>query len=99
MALKTLWILANIVFTTFLTVQLANVLEGYLKPQTTRTWDENARLENMEFPLMIKICVIPGINQTALQEVGYKDTFSYFLGQEDKFDNNSAYGRAGHTKD
>ena len=94
--LKTLWILANIVFTAFLTVQLANVLEGYIKPQTTRTWDEDVRLEDMEFPLVIKICVIPGFNQAALQEVGYKDTISYFLGS---YNNNSAYGWAGHTKD
>ena len=54
LGLKTIWILANIVFKTFLTVQLANVLEGYIKPQTTRTWDEYARLEEMEFPLVIK---------------------------------------------
>ena len=99
LGLKTIWISANIVFTTFLTVQLANVLEGYIKPQTTRTWDEDVRFEDMEFPLVIKICVIPGFNQTALQDFGYKDTFSYFLGREDKFNNNSAYGWAGHTKD
>ena len=69
LALKTLRILANIVFTAFLTVQLANVLEGYIKPKTTRTWDEYVRLEDMEFPLVIKICVIPGFNQTALRKV------------------------------
>ena len=96
LGLKTIWVLANIVFATFLTLQLANVLEGYIKPQTTRTWDEYARLDEMEFPLVIKICVIPGFNQTALQEVGYKDTISYFLGS---YNNNSAYGWAGHTKD
>ena len=58
LGLKTIWISANIVFTTFLTVQLANVLEGYIKPQTTRTWDEDVRFEDMEFPLVIKICVM-----------------------------------------
>ena len=99
MALNTLWILSNVVFTAFLTVQLAHVLEGYVKPQTTRTWDEYARLEDMEFPLVIKICVIPGFNQTALEELGYYDASSYFLGR-DKYDNyNSTYGWAGHTKD
>ena len=98
LGLKTIWISANIVFTTFLTVQLANVLEGYLKPQTTRTWDEYARLDEMEFPLVIKICVIPGFNQTALQELGYKDTISYFLGRV-SYNNNSVYSWAGHTKD
>ena len=84
MALNTLWILSNVVFTVFFTIQLAHVLQGYIKPQTTRTWDEYARLEEMEFPLVIKICVIPGFNQTAVREFGYKDIFSYFVGRKDR---------------
>ena len=96
---KIFWILVNIVFTALLTVQLSHVLQGYIKPQTTRTWDEYARLEDMKFPLVIKICVIPGFNQTALQELGYKDTYSYFLGREDSYNDNHTYGWAGHTKD
>ena len=99
MALNTLWILSNVVFTVFFTIQLAHVLQGYIKPQTTRTWDEDVRFEDMEFPLVIKICVIPGFNQTALQELGYKDTYSYFLGREDSYNDNHTYGWAGHTKD
>ena len=86
LTLKTLWISANIAFTAFLTVQLAYVLEGYVTPETTRTWDEYEQLEDMEFPLVIKICVVPGFNQRALREVGYEDTFSYFLGR-DHYDN------------
>ena len=72
--LKTLWVSANIVFTALLAVQLSHVLQGYIKPQNTRTWDEYARLEDLEFPLVIKICISPGFNQTALREVGYEDT-------------------------
>ena len=97
--LKTLSVLASIVFTAFLTVQLANVLQGYIKPQTTRTWDEYARLEDMEFPLVIKICVVPGFNQTALRELGYYDTFSYFVGRDHYENDISTYGWAGHTND
>ena len=99
LTLKTLWISANIAFTAFLTVQLAFVLEGYVKPETTQTWDEYARLAEMEFPLVIKICVIPGFNQTALQELGYKEAFSYFVGRDKYYNDNSTYGWAGHTKD
>ena len=77
--LKTLWILVNIVFTAFLTVQLAHIFERYVRPQTTRTWEEKVPLKDLDFPLVLKICVIPGFNQTALQEVGYRDTFSYFV--------------------
>ena len=96
MALNTLWILSNVVFTVFFTIQLAHVLQGYIKPQTTRTWDEYARLEEMEFPLVIKICVIPGFNQKALREFGYEDIFSYFVGRKDS-DYYTTYGWAGHT--
>ena len=96
MALNTLWILSNVVFTVFFTIQLAHVLQGYIKPQTTRTWDEYARLEEMEFPLVIKICVIPGFNQKALSEFGYEDIFSYFVGRKDS-DYYTTYGWAGHT--
>ena len=94
--LKTLWVSANIVFTALLAVQLSHVLQGYIKPQTTRTWDEYARLEEMEFPLVIKICVIPGFNQTAVREFGYKDIFSYFVGRKDS-DYYTSYDWAGHT--
>ena len=83
----------------FFTIQLAHVLQGYIKPQTTPTWDEYAGLEDMEFPLVIKICVSPGFNQTALREVGYQDTFAYFLGRDEYGNVNSTYGWAGHTNE
>ena len=99
LTIKTLSLLANIVFTAFLTIQLARVFEDYIKPQTTRTWDEYARLEDMEFPLVVKICVIPGFNQTAVREQGYYDTFSYFVGRDHYANDTSTYGWAGHTND
>ena len=52
----------------------------------------------MEFPLVIKICVVPGFNQKALREVGYEDTYAYFLGLND-IDNGNNFGWAGHTGD
>ena len=99
LTLKALSVLANIVFTAFLTVQLARVFEDYIKPKTTRTWDEYARLEDMDIPLVIKICVIPGFNQTALEKLGYYDTFSYFVGRDHYGNENSTYGWAGRTND
>ena len=81
-----------------MTVQLAYVLEGYVKPETTRTWDEYEHFAEMEFPLVIKICVIPGFNQTALRELGYKEAFSYFVGRDKYYNTNSTYSWAGHTK-
>ena len=95
--IKTLWILANFVCTAILTVQLGHVLEGYIKPTITRTWEEEVPLQDIDFPVVIKICVVPGFNQTALYEVGYDGTWNYFLGQS-KF-NDSVIGWAGHTVD
>ena len=95
--LKTLWICANITATAFLTAQLGHVLEGFFKPTITRTWEEEVLLKDMDFPLVAKICIIPGFNQTALYGVGYDGTVNYFVGQS-RF-NYSLYGWAGHTED
>ena len=96
--LNTLWVLANIAFTALLLVQLANILEGYIHPQTRHTWEKKEPLQNIEFPLVIKICVKPAFNQTALKEVGYKDTFSYIVGVNDSDSYSQIYGWAGHTE-
>ena len=71
---KSLWVLANLVCTALLALQLGHVLEGYVNPTITRTWEEEVDLEDIDFPVTIKICVIPGFNQTALHEVGYGGT-------------------------
>ena len=94
---KSLLVLANLVCTAILAFQLGHVLEGYVNPTITRTWEKEVALEDIDFPVTIKICVIPGFNQTALNEVGYEDTWGYFVGQS-RF-NDSVFGWAGHTKD
>ena len=94
--MKTLWILINITCAGILAVQLFHVLTGYLKPTITRTGEKEVPLQDMDFPLVIKVCVNPGLNQAALQELGYKGTWEFFLGQS-RF-NRSVYGWAGHTK-
>ena len=94
--IKTLWILINITCAGILAVQLFHVLTGYLKPTITRTGEKEVPLQDMDFPLVIKVCVNPGLNQAALQELGYKGTWEFFLGQS-RF-NRSVYGWAGHTK-
>ena len=95
--IKSLWILANVVCLSVLAIQLANVLESYIQPTITRTWEEEVPRQDMEFPVVIKVCVVPGFNQTAMHQLGYWDTWTYFLGQS-RF-NQSVYGWAGHTED
>ena len=36
-SVKWLWVLVNLFCTTVLVIQLANILEGYIKPSLTRT--------------------------------------------------------------
>lgn len=96
-SIKTVWVFANLVCTVVLAIQLVNVLESYIQPTITRTWEEEVPLEDIEFPLVIKICIVPGFNQTALHEAGYEDTWKFFLGQS-RF-NESVFGWAGHTED
>ena len=94
---RILWILVKLACTALLTVQLAFVLGGFIKPAITRTWEEEVPLQDIDFPLVLKICVSPGFNQTALHDVGYEDTWHYFVGQS-KF-NSSVLGWGGHTED
>ena len=61
----------------------------------THTRVEERDFHEIEFPLTIKVCVSPGFNDTILKEVGYDDTFSYFLGIS-RF-NQSFFGWGGHT--
>ena len=92
---KWILLLVNFVATIFLTIQLSILLKGYISPTLTHTWQKDLHLGDVEFPIVIKICVIPTYNMTALYEHGYEDEYYYFLGQS-RF-NESAYGWAGHT--
>ena len=49
------WILANIACTIALVIQLAHVLDGFVKPTITRTWEEEVSLEDIKFPLTISV--------------------------------------------
>ena len=89
------WIAVNVICALILIAQLGSVLNNFINPTVTHTWEKDLTLENMEFPVLFKICVIPGFNTTALKEAGYDDSFNYFLGRS-RF-NNKTFGWAGHS--
>ena len=93
---KYAWILVNAICAFILTFQLCILLDDYINPTVTHTWEKDVKLEELEFPVVFKICLIPGFNTTALNEAGYDDSWSYFQGKS-KFDN-STYGWAGHSR-
>jgi hypothetical protein len=84
-----------------LLLQLGSVLwNGYIRPSVTNTVVEETDLKDMDFPVVFKICVSPGFNETALHEAGYGYVNygivnSYFLGESAM--NASILGWAGHT--
>ena len=71
---------------------------GFMRPTLTNTVVEQLDLKNMDFPLVVKVCVKPSFNNTALEEAGYDTTWGsslYFVGQS-KY-NSSLFGWVGHT--
>ena len=73
------------------TIQLGSVIENYIFPTVTNTNLIEANLKDVGFPLIIKICIKPGFNKTAINEAGYIDIWGFFKGQ-------SVYNRYRHTK-
>ena len=96
-SVKLLWVVVNLFCTAVLVIQLANILTSYIKPTLTRTWEEEVLLADIDFPVIVKICFIPGFNEEALRENGYDDTWNYFLGKS-MFDE-YRFGWAGHKNE
>ena len=74
--------------------QLFGLLKSWVSPTTTNTYVEEVPLDSMDFPLDIILCVRPGLNGTALQNLGYDKAFAYAIGAS-KFDY-SLVGWGGH---
>ena len=93
-------LMANLVCSIALSIQLGGVLHGYFYPTQTTINVYQRNLKGHEFPLIFKICISPGFNISAIKEAGYpvtsdSDPFFYFSGQS--LYNSSDYGWAGHT--
>ena len=53
--------------------------------------------DKIDFPLVFKICIKPGFNETELRILGYHNSLDYLFGQS-KY-NESLFDWAGHTAD
>ena len=97
---RLVWRSVNVACILAATIQLAYVLKEFLVPKQIITSLENVNFEDIEFPLVFKICSQPGFNVSAIRDVGYghttskNDVANYFFGQS-KF-NTSTVGWAGH---
>ena len=62
-------------------IQFANLIGNFIKPTITNTYVEKMELKEIGFPLVLKICVRPGFNETAIKEAGYKHVYNFFRGK------------------
>ena len=92
---KWAWVLVNLFCVSVLGFQLVNLCFEYIKPSMTITQEKMVNLEDIEFPVVIKICIIPGFDEAAIRDAGYAESWYYFYGQS-KFDG-SIFGWAGHN--
>lgn len=89
------WVLVNFFCVSVLGFQLVHLCIEYIKPSITITQEKMVNLEDIEFPIVIKICIIPGFDEAAIRDAGYSESWYYFYGQS-KF-NGSIFGWAGHN--
>ena len=66
-------------------------------PDKTVAKTTKTGLEEIDFPVVFKICMNPSFNETEAKSLGYTNTFNYFMGKS--MFNDSIYGWAGHTED
>ena len=62
--------------------QLIKLLPSYFAPTLTHTEVAQMQLKDIDdFPLNIKVCVRPGLNKTALKQLGYVDKVMFIMGR------------------
>ena len=75
------WILAHLFCICIFLIQLFQLLPSYFAPTMTHTEVRDVPLKEMEeFPLDLKMCVKPGWNNTALNQLGYASPYDFIVG-------------------
>ena len=68
-----------------------------LNPDETITRFEARKLDDIEFPVVFRICIYSSLKKDELRLAGYKSSWTYFIGQS--VYNPNVYGWAGHFND
>ena len=76
-------------------VHMYFIFYNQVYPSETFTRMVEKRLDDIEFPVIFKLCVTPALNVTELKSAGYRNIWRYFLGQSAY--NTSLYGWGGHS--
>ena len=84
------------IFTAFC-VHAFIVAYDLIYPEGTVLRFEQRSLDDIEFPIVLKICINPAFNISELQEVGYQNVWDYFTGKS-KYSDYGIFGWSGHAK-
>ena len=72
------------------------LLREEIWPSQTKTDVKELKLENIDFPVVFKLCFKNSFDLKRLNDAGYSSVWNYFKGMS-KF-NNSVFGWAGHEQ-
>ena len=78
------------------TIQMGLLAMNQINPLETVSHIKEMNLDDIDFPVVFKICIKPAFNISELHKVGYKSIWGYFKGQS--MYNASIYGWGGHYK-
>ena len=78
----------------FLT-QISILIYDMIYPTRTLTATQKVDFADIEFPLVFKVCIKPGFNETEVRNLGYLNSGTYLAGIS--MFNESTFGWAGHS--
>ena len=78
-------------------VQIAFITYENIKPEHPVTETYRQDLNEMEFPVIFKVCVIPGFDASAMKREGYSGATGFVDGKN--LFNDSVLGWGGHVED
>ena len=92
------WTVLNVICVSAAFIQLVFIIANYINPDQLNTISNEISLNDIGFPLDIKICAEPAFNQNALEESGYdRLLYKYFTGRSRY--NPSVFGWAGRNNE
>ena len=77
-------------------VQVTVLFKEQLNPSRTEIYSGETQLDEIDFPVVFKVCFKNSFNLEKVREAGYENVWNYFKGTS-RFDS-SVYGWGGHTE-
>ena len=78
-------------------VQFSCLIFEQIEPTGTEVFREQKELQEIEFPIIFRLCFKNAFDLDEIKEAGYNGVYYYFMGQS--VYNKNLFGWAGHTKD